>query len=253
MAKGFDCSTPLTQAALDNLSGHPFDFVCRYLAPAAWKSFKALTVSEAKLITANRKKIVSTWETIAGAAAQGASAGKDAGIFALQAAREVKQPEGTKIYFTVDFEASESQYETIAEYFIAADAEIPGYEIDGYGNDKIIKYLKIRGIIRKGWQTIAWSEGRIADDISIRQYDCGPNGQGLIVNGVLLDLDESFGGEGWWDTDMLKPTLDPGVATTIINTWISPAWHNTTDQQQKDYLHWLANQLRESSGQPVQG
>ncbi|MGF9711704.1 M15 family metallopeptidase [Paenibacillus naphthalenovorans] len=48
------------------------------------------------------------------------------------------------------------------------------------------------------------------------------------------------------------PMLDKGVAQTIINTWISPAWYNTEDQEQKKYLNWLANQLRLASGMKVE-
>jgi len=69
------------------------------------------------------------------------------------------------------------------------------------------------------------------------------------------------------DGDM--PKLDPGVATTIINTWISPAWHDADRAQdvvevdgdaaaaaelekQKTYLNWLANSLRKSAGLPLE-
>ncbi|RTE09294.1 glucosaminidase domain-containing protein [Paenibacillus whitsoniae] len=61
--------------------------------------------------------------------------------------------------------------------------------------------------------------------------------------------------------------LDPGVANTIINTWIGPAWHEAdkaqkacqddataTDklQEQKTYYNWLANQLRLAAGLPFE-
>ncbi|MEY9096295.1 peptidoglycan recognition family protein [Paenibacillus sp. RC84] len=46
--------------------------------------------------------------------------------------------------------------------------------------------------------------------------------------------------------------LDKGVANTIINTWIKPAWQDADrarDEKAKDYIHWLANELRIASGQ----
>ncbi|MCS7462874.1 hypothetical protein N0M98_22370 [Paenibacillus doosanensis] len=46
-----------------------------------------------------------------------------------------------------------------------------------------------------------------------------------------------------------QAALDAGVALTIINTWIDPSWEATVDQGQKDYLHWLANELRKASDQ----
>jgi flagellum-specific peptidoglycan hydrolase FlgJ len=46
--------------------------------------------------------------------------------------------------------------------------------------------------------------------------------------------------------------LDPGVAQTVINTWISPAWHATEDAEQREYIHWLANELRRAADLPTQ-
>ncbi|MNU04807.1 hypothetical protein D3C72_2493800 [compost metagenome] len=63
--------------------------------------------------------------------------------------------------------------------------------------------------------------------------------------------------------------LNPDVANTIINTWMSGDWKKfdekekaasaAGDQQaaqayadQKNYIHWLANQLRQASGQPLE-
>ncbi|MCR8635736.1 glycoside hydrolase family 73 protein [Paenibacillus radicis (ex Xue et al. 2023)] len=55
-----------------------------------------------------------------------------------------------------------------------------------------------------------------------------------------------------YDKEVDEPMLDKGVAETIINTWISPAWIETKDQEHKDYLHWLANELRKASRQQVE-
>ncbi|RTE05477.1 glucosaminidase domain-containing protein [Paenibacillus whitsoniae] len=66
-----------------------------------------------------------------------------------------------------------------------------------------------------------------------------------------------------WEDETLK--LAPGVAQTIINTWIKPAWHEADRAQrdveeqgdaaaaakleeQKVYCNWLANQLRAAAG-----
>ncbi|WP_010278760.1 M23 family metallopeptidase [Paenibacillus senegalensis] len=60
----------------------------------------------------------------------------------------------------------------------------------------------------------------------------------------------------------IKPALDPGVAETIIKTWLSPAWFQADERaremedaerkaawiKQRDYYHWLAQQLRKASG-----
>ena len=35
---------------------------------------------------------------------------------------------------------------------------------------------------------------------------------------------------------------------TIIKTWLSPPHEATNDQKQKDYIHWLAKELRLAAG-----
>lgn len=48
-----------------------------------------------------------------------------------------------------------------------------------------------------------------------------------------------------------EPMLDRGVAETIINTWMSPSWHEADaagNREQADYIHWLANELRRAAG-----
>lgn len=65
-----------------------------------------------------------------------------------------------------------------------------------------------------------------------------------------------------------EPVLDAGVANTVINTWMSPAWKELDVKKreaeqagdritaeacgkQAEYIHWLANELRKASGQAI--
>lgn len=70
-----------------------------------------------------------------------------------------------------------------------------------------------------------------------------------------------------YDKEAEEPALDAGVKDTIIDTWLSPAWKESeakrleaergdnesakAHKQQADYIHWLANELRKASGQPM--
>jgi hypothetical protein len=250
MAKGFDTSTPLTLAKAQQFAADGYLFVARYLAPLSWNSRKGIKRQEAEWNTQAGLNIVSAWETTAGAAGEGMSAGKEAGIFALQSAQEVGQPEGTKIYAAVDFEASKSQYEKIADYFKAMDEQIVGYEIDAYGNDRIIEFLRDRGIIRNGWQTIAWSGGRIAEGISIYQNNCGPTGLGYQKFGIGIDDDISHGNEGWWNTNMaVIPQLpnsdgfDQDAAQKVIND-LSALYMASKDEAVQEACRFAAKSLR---------
>ncbi|SCW57100.1 N-acetylmuramoyl-L-alanine amidase [Paenibacillus tianmuensis] len=66
-----------------------------------------------------------------------------------------------------------------------------------------------------------------------------------------------------------EPILEAGLANTIIDTWMGPAWKEVdakrreadragngtaagAHQKQADYIHWLANELRKASGQVLQ-
>jgi hypothetical protein len=46
-------------------------------------------------------------------------------------------------------------------------------------------------------------------------------------------------------------SLDTQVANTIIDTWMYPSWKDAKEQKEKEYIHWLAIELRKASGQPV--
>lgn len=53
-----------------------------------------------------------------------------------------------------------------------------------------------------------------------------------------------------YDEEATELKLDPGVAQTVINTWMKPAWKATDDASQRKYINWLANELRKAAGLP---
>ncbi|SCW82762.1 Flagellum-specific peptidoglycan hydrolase FlgJ [Paenibacillus tianmuensis] len=71
-----------------------------------------------------------------------------------------------------------------------------------------------------------------------------------------------------YDKEAAEVMLDEGVANTIIDTWMGPAWKESdakrreadragngtaaaAHQKQAEYIHWLANELRKASGQQI--
>ncbi|MFH5181171.1 DUF1906 domain-containing protein [Paenibacillus sp. TAB 01] len=261
MSKGFDCSTPLTTDKAREFAADGFTFVCRYLAPPG--SRKRLTAAEAQAITDAGMWIVSVFERGAANALAGAAQGAEDGKLALQYAREVGQPEGSVIYAAVDTDVNASHYDAVEAYLRAFDAEISGYELGVYGEYEICKAMHDRGVVSKVWQTYAWSRGTKLNDPNIYQYE-----NDIVVNGIGIDRDESNGDAGGWRIGMAitqQTTLDAGVAQTIINTWIGPAWDDADRAQQvvevdgdaaaaakleeqKQYYNWLANKLRKAAG-----
>jgi hypothetical protein len=246
MAKGFDCATPLTADTAAAFRANGYDFVARYLVLPE-KYWKALTKEEADLIQAAGLKIVSVFETTADRALGGHAAGLEDGATAAQCAASVGQPDGSTIYFAVDFAPTAAQMQTVIDYIRGCNDATPTYSTGVYGSFDVVTAVKAAGAASHLWQTYAWSGGQLAD-CQVYQWQ----------NGAEYDEDKSFGCEGWWgETPAAPPApvatkLDPGVALTIINTWIVPSYNATTDQAQKDYYHWLANQLREAAGLPLE-
>ncbi|SDD97010.1 protein of unknown function [Paenibacillus sp. UNCCL117] len=259
MAKGFDCATPLTAALARLFASQGFTFVGRYLAEAG--SWKRLSPEEAQWITEAGMYIVSFFERYANRVREGAGAGAIDGKLALQYAKEVRQPPGSVIYAAVDYDAPARDYGAIAAYLRAFDAEIVGYELGVYGSYSVVKAMHERGITTKLMQTYAWSRGLRYDPISIYQYK-----NDVTVNGIGIDYNESNGDAGGWKVGMAivqQPALDPGVAQTVINTWIKKSWADAeaakqgasaetvqalTSQQR--YYNQLANALRDAAGLP---
>jgi flagellar protein FlgJ len=46
----------------------------------------------------------------------------------------------------------------------------------------------------------------------------------------------------------VKPEMDKGVGKTIVNTWMKPSYEEAKTQKEKEYIRWLANQVRKACG-----
>jgi len=192
--KGIDCAVPLTVSTAKAAAAAGYVFACRYLVPAAY-AWKRLTRAEAEAITGAGMMIVSVYETVNNRAASGAAAGKADGAAALLEAQAVGQPAGSVVYFAVDYDAQASDFDAIEAYLKAARAQIPAYRIGVYGSYAVVEEMARRGAAQALWQTYSWSRGRLSSRANIRQYS---NDQKLA--GMTVDFNESFGGEGWWNT-----------------------------------------------------
>ncbi|NHN33581.1 DUF1906 domain-containing protein [Paenibacillus agricola] len=191
MAKGIDCATALTVNTAAAFAADGNAFVARYLVPV--NSWKALTLAEAEIITAAGMHIVSVFETSAGRPLTGKDGGKNDGSTALQLAKDIGQPEGSTIYAAVDFDATPGQMPLILAYLKAFDEATPGYATGVYGSAYVVEAVQAAGVCSHYWQTYAWSRGKVVDGIHIYQFR-----NDIEVNGIGVDLNESYGAEGWW-------------------------------------------------------
>jgi hypothetical protein len=248
VTKGFDCSTPLTAQTASSFVKDGYLFVARYLVPSG---FKALTKGEADLISNAGLQIVSVFETTANRALGGRNAGLTDGATALQVARNLGQPAGSCIYFTVDFEASSEQMPTIIAYIQAASEATPEYTTGVYGSYAVMEAVQQAGVCSHFWQTYAWSGGKKSTFIHIYQYF-----NDVTEHGIDIDHDESYGNEGWWNTVVppeppVSYPLSPNDANVII-PFLSAGYEATTSLPAREEFHRLANELRRVSGQPEQ-
>jgi hypothetical protein len=159
--------------------------------------WKRLIKSEVEALTANDMNVVCVYETTANRAGQGEAAGIIDGREAKEEAIILGQPKGTAIYFAVDYDAGPADYDKIAAYLKAAQAELKDYKVGVYAGHKVIEEMALRKACTHFWQTYAWSGGKLSKSSNIYQYK---NGQ--TVSGIQVDLNDSFGGEGWWNYNM---------------------------------------------------
>lgn len=251
MTKGFDCATPLTFDLAKKFRAHGYEFVCRYLVPTGWKR---LTREEAEAISQAGLQIVSVFETTADRALGGYAAGLADGATAQLVAAAVGQPVGSRIYFAVDFDATAVQMATVVEYIRGCSKATPNFTTGVYGSAAVVRAVQAAGVCSGFWQTYAWSKGTKVPGIQIYQYQ-----NDITVNGIGIDRDESYGGEGWWNA-LPKPVeaekeeeeymLNTEDANKIIR-FLSAGWFVVEGTEGEVEFKRLANELRKASGQPV--
>ncbi|MGK9252355.1 DUF1906 domain-containing protein [Paenibacillus humicus] len=210
-AKGFDCATPVTAQVAAALVGFGLRYAARYLVPESHWKWKRLSQAESLILTNAGLEIVSVFETSASRPRGGAASGTEDGKLALAEAKVIGQPEGSAIYFAVDYDAKSSDFDSIEAYLRAAAKEIPGYRIGVYGSYAVVEAMAKRKAALHFWQTYAWSGGKESAFAHIFQYS-----NGRQLGGTLLDLNNFNGGEGAWSAKVVKPPNRPAELTPKI-------------------------------------
>jgi len=208
--KGIDCASPLTATKANAIAAEGYKFAARYLVPVkyAWKRIIRL---EAEAITKAGMKILSVYETTANRPKGGAANGKVDGAAAYKEAQEIGQPLGSAIYFACDWDANSGDFDAIEAYLRAAAKEVVGYTVGVYAEFDVIEEMAKRKACQHFWQTYAWSKGKRSMYANVYQYK---NGQVIAYHSV--DLNESYGNEGFWDTN---PVTVKGPYSDIDGHW----------------------------------
>lgn len=156
--------------------------------------------------------------------AQGLRAGKQA--FAI-AADQVGQPEGSGIYFSVDFDASPAEITAAVQPYFegvreSMEAEAGGqtrYRIGAYGSGLVCRALTAAGLTQLSWLSMSRGFRETRDAITVGDFDLNQNPPATDLLGLGVDYDEAnpakpdFGG--------FVVDVDQAVTTPVAGTGAS--------------------------------
>lgn len=193
--------------------------VLRYVAPPSLP--KVIKQPEYAALQAAGLQVALNWEWYAARAREGAAAG-------MADAQEAKKQADAlgytgAIYFSVDYDAPESDQPTLDAYFNACAGVIGLARLGAYAGYWPLKRFFDAGVITYGWQTLAWSGGHRESRAHLYQ-----NGQTAFAGGADVNdiLKQSWTGgsmlpSGWSDdgTSLHNP-VNSFVVTSAFRTFI---------------------------------
>lgn len=187
--EGIDTAAPLKLETIHKLKENNISFVGRYLVPKTY--WKALKPEEIKNLHDNSISIFLCWEND-GNDMKVPSNGYVHGMLSRNLAKEYGVPKGTTIFFACDYNVQKEEYIKVEAYLNEAKKALGDeYEAGLYGHNRIIDYIAQKGLIKKFWQCVAWSNGVVSKFTDIYQYQWqgGPQAQALCSKiGVAVDL-----------------------------------------------------------------
>jgi hypothetical protein len=176
-ARGVDLPTDASDI-LNELKGSRLDFVARYYREPTSR-WPTLTPQEAQRVSSLGLKIVAVWESHSHRPEyfSYASGYADA-MNAYRQAASIGQPNGSAIYFAVDFDARREALNDVDQYFrgiaagFAASARgKPQYKVGVYGSGAVCDAVKRAGLAQYSWlsNSTAWAGYSGYRDWNIKQ------------------------------------------------------------------------------------
>jgi hypothetical protein len=192
---------------LDELWAAGKRFVCRYLAYLP--NGKVLGSSERAALHAKGFAIVLNWEQSSGDMTKGYATGVTHATEALRQANALGAPSWVPIYFSCDVNVvNPTQLDAVQAYLNGAASMLGRSRVGVYAQYSVIEAL-VPGTAAYGWQTYAWSNGKVSARAHFLQYH-----NGVIVAGADCDLNRSLQDAfGAWSPDS---TPQPPVAVPLV-------------------------------------
>lgn len=200
-----DC-TGLNPSQINTLKSNGVNTVGRYLSHSSWKG---LSVGEVANIKVAGLQIFSIYESNPTKVSYfTADKGKSDAIDAISLAKSLGQPEGTAIYFTVDYDANSADLPAILAYFKAVKTNLTGYKVGAYGSYTVLNYLHDNNAADYWFQTVAWSSGQHCSFLNIYQFQCDKT-----LGGVSVDYDnlEKADIGSWGQPTVVTQVISPSI------------------------------------------
>jgi Domain of unknown function (DUF1906) len=223
---------PLLQAAGVTAVGRYLGWDCE---PGFNCIRKNLTLPEKDELLAAGIEVWLSFEYAADAARSGAPQGQKDALLADRQLHDLGMlAPGTGVYYAVDFDVPDyapavpddgtvknarAKLGPVAAYFDGIHQAHPRHEVDGYGGYWAIRRLLDAGLIRRGWQTLAWSgtnvEPRAALVQLIRQ----------VFGAADVNIHQATTPDfGQWPRPVVPPPPPPKVVTDGILVSRAMGW-----------------------------
>lgn len=148
------------------------EFVCRYLAYLP--NDKVLTAIERAALHNAGLDIVLNWEQGSGDMLKGRDIGRAHALEARGQAVALGAPSSVPIYFSCDTQITNAvQMEAVARYLQGAADVLGRQRVGVYGQYSVIERFVGGVSCAWGWQTYAWSAGKVSPLAHIYQYQNG--------------------------------------------------------------------------------
>jgi hypothetical protein len=163
---GFDCS--YTKPGWMEMQAAGYTFMVGYVSPNSAKNLTAGNFYDYHVRAGMAVGLV--WEATPGRALQGSSAGTADGKAAELQANAIGYPVDAVIFFAVDQDTTSANYAAIQAYANAFNLNTRR-PVGIYGEADVVDHFVTPGVqpVRYGWQTAAWSGGRLSAKANLYQ------------------------------------------------------------------------------------
>ncbi len=209
-ARGIDMALDSRDVAQE-LKGSGLHFVARYYR-SPLSRLPPLSADEARMVSSNGMKLVAIWQYQSNRPEHFSyERGFADAITAYQQARTVGQPNGTAIYFAVDYNAPDRDIAgAVQQYFrgvhaglAAAGGGSPPYKVGVYGSGAVCLYLKRMQLAEYTWlsASTAWYGSQDYGAWNIKQ------GRRTTLLSFDHDINETQGDYGGFTVSRLYSSL----------------------------------------------